>query len=157
MAFVVVQHLDPSRESFLPMLLQKTTQMNVAQARDGVVIKRNHVYVIPPNAHMIVSGSKLQLFPRPEFGLSLSVDCFLISLAEQRGKQAIAVILSGSASDGALGVKAIKSGGGIVFAQDELSSGVYGMPHSAAATGMVDFVLPPEKIAAKLGRLALQF
>ena len=157
MAFVVIQHMDRSAESLLPILLQKATQMNVSQAKDDTLIKPNQVYVIPPNTHMIVRGRKLQLFPRPEVGLSLSVDCFLISLAEQRGKQAIAVILSGSASDGALGVKAIKSEGGIVFAQDELSSGVYGMPHSAAATGMVDFVLPPEKIAAELGRLALQF
>ena len=156
MAFVVVQHLDRSCESLLAILLQKKTQMNVSQAKDGVLIKPNHVYVMPPNAHMIVSGRKLKLFLRPESGLSLSVNCFLISLAEQRGKQAIAVILSGMASDGTSGVKAIKSAGGIVFAQDELSAAVFGMPQSAAATGMVDFVLPPEKIAAKLGRIALR-
>ena len=154
MAFVVVQHLDPSRESFLPMLLQKTTQMNVAHAKDGVVIERNHVYVIPPNAHMIVRGTKLLLLPRPASPVAQSVNCFLVSLAEQRGNKAIAVILSGMASDGALGVKAIKSEGGIVFAQDEMSSRQFGMPQSAAATGLVDFILPPEKIAEELGRIA---
>lgn len=123
MALVVVQHMDRSCESLLPILLQKATQMNVSQAKDGVRIEPDHVYVIPPNTQMIVSG----------------------------GKDAIAVILSGMASDGSLGVKAIKSAGGIVFAQDEFSAGHFGMPHSAAATGLIDFVLPPEGIAAKLG------
>ena len=157
MAFVVVQHMDRSCESLLPILLQRKTPMNVSQVKDGVRIKPNHVYVIPPNAHMIVSGRKLQLFPRPESGLSLSVNCFLISLAEQRGKQAIAVILSGMGSDGTLGIKAIRSAGGMIFAQDELSAEVFGMPQSAASTGMVDFILPPEKIAEELTRIALLF
>lgn len=155
MAFVVVQHLDPTRESLLPMILQKATKMPVAHAKNGMTIEPNQVYVIPPNTHMIVSGTKLKLIPRPEGVHALAVNCFLNSLAEQRGNKAIAVILSGSASDGALGVQAIKSEGGIVFAQDEESAGHFGMPQSAAATGTVDFILPPEQIAAELSRVVL--
>ncbi|MBI3549225.1 MAG: PAS domain-containing protein [Elusimicrobia bacterium] len=155
MAFVVVQHLDPTRESLLPMILQKATEMPVAQAKNGVRILPNRVYVIPPNTHMIIVGGKLTLIPRPEGIHAMSVNCFLSSLADDRGNKAIAVILSGTASDGATGVKAIKSEGGIVFAQDEESAGHFGMPQSAAATGVVDFVLPPEKIAKELASIAL--
>jgi len=154
MAFVVVQHLDPSRESLLPMILQRATAMPVAQAKSGGLIAPNHVYVIPPNTHMVVSGDRLRLIPRPRGVLAMSVNCFLNSLAEERGNRAVAVILSGTASDGALGVKAIKSEGGLVFAQDEQSAGHYGMPQSAAATGVVDFILPPEKIAEELANIA---
>ncbi len=155
MAFVVVQHMDPARESLLPMILQKSTSMPVAQARDGGLIAPNCVYVIPPNTHMVVRGGRLKLLPRPEGMHGLSVNCFLNSLAEEMGNKAIAVILSGTASDGALGIQAIKSEGGLVFAQDEISAGYAGMPQSAAATGVVDFILPPEKIAEELANVAL--
>ena len=154
MGFVVVQHLDPTRESLLAGILQRATTMPVAQAVDGVVVRPNTVHIIPPNAHMRLEGDKLRLIPRPEGALALSVNCFLFSLAEQRGNRAIAVILSGTASDGTLGVKAIKAEGGLVFAQDENSAGHFGMPESAAATGVVDFVMPPEKIAAELATIA---
>jgi two-component system CheB/CheR fusion protein len=154
MAFVLVQHLDPSRESLLPGILQKSTVMPVAQAKDGIVIAPNRVYVIPPNTHMVVAGLTLELTARPGGGIARSVDCFLQSLAQERGNQAVAVILSGTASDGSAGVRAIKSEGGLVFAQDELSSGHFGMPESAAATGVVDFVLPPEKIADELAAIS---
>ncbi len=155
MAFVVVQHLDPKRESLLPLILQKATKMPVAHAVDGGEILPDHVYVIPPNTHMCVKGNTLKLLPRPEGISAMSVNCFLASLAAERGNKAIAVILSGTASDGALGVKAIKSEGGVVFAQDELSAGHFGMPHSAAATGVVDFIFPPEKIAAEIVQISL--
>lgn len=154
MAFVVVQHMDPARESLLPPLLQKATAMPVSQARDGAVIAPDRVYVIPPNTHMIVDAGRLRLIPRPAGIHAMSVNCFLNSLAEELGHKAVAVIMSGTASDGTLGVKAIKAEGGIVFAQDELSAGFSGMPHSAAATGVVDFVLPPEQIAAELVSIA---
>ena len=97
MAFVVIQHLDPTRESFLPEILQKSTSMPVAQAENGIVIRSDHVYVIPPNTHMGVADGKLELIPRPEGVHGLAVDYFLNSLAEERGNQAIAVILSGTA------------------------------------------------------------
>ncbi|UPT72404.1 MAG: PAS domain-containing protein [Elusimicrobiota bacterium] len=154
MAFVVVQHLDPTRASLLAQILQKETAMPVKEAVDGARIAPDHVYVIPPNTHMCIHKDALKLIPRPEGVQALAVNCFLYSLAEERGNKAIAVILSGSASDGALGVKAIKAEGGLVFAQDEKSSGHFGMPQSAAATGVVDFVLPPEKIAAELADMA---
>ncbi len=150
MAIVVVQHMDPSRESLMPQILQNTTELPVAQAKNGTVVRPNRVYIIPPNTHMRIHGNHLKLVPRPEGVHAMSVNCFLYSLAEQRGNKAIAVILSGTADDGALGVKAIKEEGGVVFAQDESSSGFFGMPESAAATGVVDFILPPEKIAAEL-------
>ncbi len=155
MAFVVVQHLDPSRKSLMAMLLQKATAMPVSEARNGAVILPNRVYVIPPNTHMCVRADALRLMPRPQGIHALAVNCFLYSLAEERGNKAIAVILSGTASDGSLGVKAIKAEGGVVFAQDEQSAGFFGMPQSAADTGMVDFILPPEGIAKELAHIAL--
>ena len=154
MAFVLVQHLDPTRASLLPEILQKVTSMPVVQARDRLLIAPNSVYIIPPNTHMTVRGRSLRLVPRPTGVHAMSVNCFLTSLAEECGNQAVAVILSGTASDGALGVQAIKSEGGVVFAQDEQSSGFFGMPESAAATGVVDFVLPPEKIAEELASMS---
>lgn len=153
LAFVVVQHLDPDRESLLPQLLQRSTSMPVAQAKNGAVVVPNRVYVIPPGVHMCIKDGRLALKPRPAGIHALAVDCFLNSLAEERGSRAIAVILSGTASDGALGVRAVKAGGGLVFAQDEASAGHSGMPLSAEATGAVDFVLSPEAIAAELARV----
>jgi two-component system CheB/CheR fusion protein len=154
MAFVVIQHLDPVRESLLPQILQRATPMPVTHAEDAMRILPDHVYIIPPGVHMSVKTGKLELHPRPEGVLAVAVDYFLTSLAEDRGNNAIAVILSGTANDGSAGVKAIKSEGGIVFAQDEASAAHGGMPHSAAATGTVDYILPPEKIAAELARIA---
>ncbi|MDP3540883.1 MAG: chemotaxis protein CheB [Elusimicrobiota bacterium] len=154
MTFVVVQHLDPSRKSLMAMLLQRATSMPVSEARNGGAVLPNRVYVIPPNTHMCVRDNALRLIPRPAGVHALAVNCFLHSLAEERGNKAIAVILSGTASDGSLGVKAIKAEGGVVFAQDEESAGFFGMPQSAADTGMVDFVLAPEGIAKELAHIA---
>ncbi len=154
MAFVFIQHLDPTRKSLLPMILQKATRMPVEQAKDRMLIEPNHVYIIPPNAHMGVVEGRLRLTPRPIGISATSVTYFFDSLAEDRGNNAIAVVLSGSASDGALGLKAIKAEGGLVFAQDEGSAAHSGMPHSAAETGLVDFILPPEGIAAELANLS---
>jgi|CXWL01.1.fsa_nt_gi two-component system CheB/CheR fusion protein len=154
MAFVVVQHMDPQRESLLPVILQKTTTMHVLQAKDGSVVAPNRVYVIPPNTHMIVKGGALRLIAAP--ARATSVNCFLDSLAEECGGKAIAVILSGTANDGSLGIAAVKAAGGVVFAQDKQSAQHFGMPQSAAATGVVDFILPPEKIAAELTAIALR-
>jgi two-component system CheB/CheR fusion protein len=154
MAFVVVQHLDPSRKSLMAMLLQKATSMPVTEARNGAAVLPDRVYVIPPNTHMCVRDNALRLIPRPQGVHALAVNCFLYSLAEERGNKAIAVILSGTADDGALGIKAIKSEGGVVFAQDEQSAGFFGMPQNAADTGVVDFILPPEGIAAELAHIS---
>ena len=151
MAFVVIQHLDPHHESILPQLLSRETAMPLSQASDGTTLSPNQVYVIPPNAAMTLSGLALTLTPRESGGTA--VDVFLRSLAVSRRNTAVAVILSGTGSDGALGVQAITEEGGIVFAQEPASARFDGMPRSAIGTGCVDFVLPPEGIAAEIARI----
>jgi len=154
MAYVLVQHLDPSHESALTELLAKATEMPVRQVTDATPVEPNHVYVIPPNVDMIISRGILRLTARTETrGYHMPIDRFLRSLAEDQGSNAIGVILSGTASDGTLGLAATKAEGGITFAQDEKSAKFDGMPQSAIAAGCVDFVLPPEAIGRKLERI----
>ena len=152
MAFVFIQHLAPGHESMLPQLLSRESAMPVSQVEDGTVLAPNHVYVIPPNAAMTISGLVLALKSRGAVGTT--IDGFLRSLAESRKSLAIAVILSGTGSDGTLGVQAVAEEGGVVFAQDPFSAKFDGMPRSAIATGCVDFVLPAAEIAAELARVA---
>ena len=151
MAFVFIQHLAPRHESMLAHLLSRETAMCVNEVADGAVLSPNQVYVIPPNAAMTISGLTLFLKPRETAGTA--IDGFLRSLAAGQKSRAIAVILSGTGSDGALGVQAIAEEGGVVFVQDT-SAKFDGMPRSAIATGCVDFVLPPEAIGAELVRIA---
>src|ERR1041385_6453162 len=138
MGFVVVTHLDPTHDSILSELLSRKTNMPVMQVVDGVAVRPNSIYVIPPNALMEMRNGALKLLPRSAHEQHMPVDCFLRSLAAERGERAIGVILSGSASDGALGIAAIKAAGGVTFAQDEESAKYPGMPQSAIATGAVD-------------------
>src|SRR5438270_10508084 len=153
-AYVLVQHLDPTHESALTELLTKTTEMPVREVTDATLVEPNHVYVIPPNVDMVISQGILRLTPRTETcGHHMPIDRFLSSLAEDKGSNAIGVILSGTASDGTLGLATIKAEGGITFAQDEKSAKFDGMPQSAIAAGCVDFVLPPEAIGRKLERI----
>jgi two-component system CheB/CheR fusion protein len=153
MAFVLVQHLAPTHPSALAEILSRTTTMPVLEVVDEPTVQPNHVYVIPPARNMVISGGRLQLFPRPSAGVHHPVDEFFRSLAEDRKHGAIGVVLSGTASDGTLGLEAIKAEGGITFAQDG-SARHEGMPHSAIASGMVDFVLLPDSIARELVRIA---
>ncbi len=155
MAFVLVQHLAPRHESMLTELLSRATSMPVNEVIDGTPVEPNHVYVIPPNTDMAILQSGLRLLPRPEgHGQQhMPIDHFLRSLAEDQKSRAIGVILSGTASDGALGLKAIKAEGGITFAQDEATAKYHGMPRSAIAAGYVDFILPPNAIAQELTRI----
>jgi len=154
LALVLVQHLDPGHESLLAKLLSKATAMPVAEVEEGMEVEKNHVYVIPPNKTMGIRNGTLHLMARGEpTAKHLPIDHFLTSLAEDRGNRAIGVILSGTASDGTLGLKAIKAEGGITFAQDIKSAKYDGMPRSAIAAGCVDFVLPPEAIASELTRI----
>jgi len=154
MAYVLVQHLDPTHESILTELLSKTTSMPVLEVRNNMSLKPDHVYVIPPNTKMTIGRGVLRLVKgRREVGVQHSIDHFLESLARDRGPQAIGVILSGSASDGTLGMEEIKSEGGITFAQDD-SAKYDSMPRSAISSGCVDFVLPPSKIAYELEKMA---
>ena len=152
-AYVLLQHLDPSHESMLQELLQKVTNIPVLEITDNIKVEPNHIYVIPSNKMMVASDGVLLLAPRSaksKIERNLPIDLFFSSLAEVHQSHAIGVILSGTASDGTLGLKAIKDHGGITFAQDEASAAYEGMPHSAAQAGVVDFILPPEKIPQKL-------
>lgn len=156
MAFVLVQHLDPKHHSLLAELLSKKTAMTVKEVTDGMTVERDHVYVIPPNATMSISGRTLLLGPREEElrGAHMSIDHFMRSLAEAQGNRAIGVILSGSGTDGTLGMAEIQAQGGVTFAQDETSAKYDRMPRSAIAAGCVDYVLPPKSIARELARIA---
>src|SRR5882757_9428970 len=152
-AYVIIQHLSPSHQSILPELLERKTLMKVYQVADGMHIHPDCVYVIPPNAYMSIVDSKLTLSPRVKTdGGYHSIDHFLIALADVYQNNAIAVILSGTATDGTEGFRAIKAEGGITFAQDATAK-FRGMPDNAASSGHIDFVLPPEKIAAELETL----
>jgi len=154
MAYVLVQHLDPSHESALADLLARATEMPVRQVTDATPVEPNHVYVIPPNVDMTISQGTLRLTPRTETrGHHMPIDRFLRSLAEDQRSNAIGIILSGTASDGTLGLAAIKAEGGITFAQDERSAKFDGMPQNAIAAGCVDFVLPPDAIGRELARI----
>jgi two-component system CheB/CheR fusion protein len=153
MAYVLVQHLDPRHGSALPELLARATRMPVHLVTNGMSVEPDHVYVIPPNTTMRLEGGLLHLERRAEFGHHMPIDFFFRSLAASRGSRAVAVILSGTASDGTLGLKTIKSEGGIAFAQDATAR-YDGMPRNAIAAGCVDFVLPPEGIAKELVRLS---
>ncbi len=153
MAYVLVQHLDPSHESMLPELLQKVTSLPVLEIADDIKVEPNHIYVLPSNKMMVATDGILLLTPRQlkdKSSRNLPIDLFFTSLAEVHQSHAIGVVLSGTATDGTLGLKAIKDHGGITFAQDEASAAYDGMPHSAAQAGVVDFILPPEKIPEKL-------
>jgi two-component system, chemotaxis family, CheB/CheR fusion protein len=152
-ALVLVQHLDPHHESMLTQLLSRATALPVENVRDGIVPQANRVYVIPANYSMMLTDGALRLHPRGTGSTAMPIDVFFRSLAVAEGSKAVGVILSGTASDGTLGLKAIKAAGGITFCQDVDSAKYDGMPRSAIAAGCVDFVLPPRDIAQELVRL----
>ena len=155
MAFVLIQHLHPEYPSALTEILSRATSMPVQEVVDGMDVEPDHVYIIPPNTYLGILHGVLHLMPRSTIGgQNLPIDYFFRHLAEDLGNMAIGVILSGTASDGVLGLKAIEAEGGITFAQDESSAKYDGMPHSAIAAGCVNFILPPDKIAVELSRIA---
>ncbi|MBD2299329.1 PAS domain-containing protein [Nostoc sp. FACHB-190] len=155
MAFVLIQHLDPNQKSLLTEILAKTTQMPVCEVQNGMLVEPNQVYVIPPNRKMTLLKGVLQLTPREKIhGKYMPADAFFASLAAEIGSKAISVVLSGSDGDGAQGSEAIKAAGGITFAQCEASAQFSSMPNTAIATGDVDFILPPHKIAEELAKIA---
>ncbi|GGW42508.1 chemotaxis protein CheB [Arenibacter certesii] len=157
MAYVLVQHLDPTHESILQELLQKVTPIPVLEVTDDIKVVPDHVYIIPSNKMMIANNGQLELSPRPEKGVNernMPIDLFFRSLAEVHQSHSIGVVLSGTATDGTLGLKAIKDNGGITFAQDEESAAYGGMPKNAVQAGVVDFILPPGDIPKKLMEVA---
>jgi two-component system CheB/CheR fusion protein len=154
-AFVLVQHLDPNHESILAELLGNFTAMTVMQVHSELPVRPDHVYVIPPNATMVIVDGILRV-SRPVQERSYRrkpIDAFFVSLAENMRDQAIGVILSGADSDGTLGLEAIKAEGSITFAQNDTAK-FDAMPRSAIAAGAVDFVLAPQGIAHELAVLA---
>jgi len=154
LALVLVQHLDPEHESALAQLLSKATALPVVEAANSLAIEPDHIYVIPANATLRIAQGVLKLAPREAgSGASRTIDAFFEALADDQRERAIGVILSGTASDGTLGLEAIKAEGGITFAQDETAR-FDSMPRSAIAAGCVDFVLSPERIAKELARIA---
>ncbi|MGC2225229.1 MAG: chemotaxis protein CheB, partial [Methylocella sp.] len=151
MAFILVQHLDPTHESMMVNLLAGHTSMTARQATDGMLIEREYLYVIPPGTYLSVGQGALHLSqPQARHGARLPFDFLLHSLAEECGTRAICVILSGTGADGSLGLKAVKEKGGFVIAQDPGEAGYDGMPRSAIMTGAVDLVLPVAKIPGAL-------
>lgn len=149
-AFVVIQHLSPDHKSMMDNLLARYTAMPVRVAEHDTALAADAVFLIPPGKLMRVAQERLQLGPKPEQGLSLPIDVFFESLAEQAGDRALAVVLSGTGSDGSRGIAAVNAAGGFVFVQDPTSARFDGMPRSAIATGLVDVVAPTEELAARL-------
>jgi len=153
MAFILVQHLDPTHDSMMAELLSGATAMTVEQAQDGMLPQADHVYIIPPGTYLSLLHGRLSLSaPVARHGARLPFDFLLKSLAASAGPQAACVILSGGGADGAIGAQAIKAAGGLVIAQDPAEADHDGMPRSAIATGAVDFVLPAAEIGGELLR-----
>lgn len=151
MGFIVIQHLSPDYKSLMVELLSKRTPMTVCRAEDGMPVLPNQVYLIPPKKVLTIFHGKLLLTDQEHTrGPNLPIDIFFKSLAEDQGEKAIAVVLSGTGSDGTRGIRTIKEYGGMVMVQDEDSAKFNGMPRAAASTGLVDFVLPPEKMPSQM-------
>lgn len=150
-AFVVIQHLDPTRKSIMPELLQRTTLMKVTQASNGMEVKPNCVYVIPPNKDLsMLHGSLFLLDPIASRGLRLPIDFFFRALANDQNERAVGVILSGMGSDGTLGLRAIKENAGVSVVQSPEFAKFDSMPYSAINTGLADIVAPAEALPEQI-------
>lgn len=157
MSFIVVSHLDPNHISIMPELIQKSTKMKLFQAEDGMVLEPNHVYVAPANRDLAILHGTIQLIePLEPHGFRLPIDFFFKSLSEDLGEKAICIILSGMASDGSEGLKAVKSELGMVMIQDPKSAKFDGMPNSAIKTGLADYILIPEDMPGQLMKYTSQ-
>ncbi len=154
MAYVYIQHLSPTHESFLPEIIQRKTKMTVHQVKDNMRVEKDHIYVIPAKNNLSIVDGKLRLVKQDKNKghITHSIDYFLSSLAPLYQQNSIGILLSGTGTDGTMGMMAIKAEGGITFAQDE-SAKYQDMPHHAATMGYVDFVMNPEKIAQELALL----
>lgn len=153
MAFVLIQHLDPKHKSILSELVRRYTRMPVWEVEDGMMVAPNSVYVIPPNRNMAILHRKLHLLEQSDIsGLRTPIDFFFRSLAEDLKEKAICIVLSGTGTEGAMGLRAVKGEGGMVMVQEPESAKYDGMPRSAIGTGLVDYILPPGKMAEQLIR-----
>ncbi len=151
LAFVLIPHLDPAHASMMPDLLKRFTRIKVVEAEDGVAVRPNEAYIIPPNKDLAIYHRTLQLtLPEKSRGLRMPIDSFFRSLAEDLGDKAVCIILSGTGTDGTMGLRAVHGAGGLTMVQEAGTAKYEGMPKSALATGMADFVLPVEKMPAQL-------
>jgi two-component system CheB/CheR fusion protein len=156
-AFIVVSHLDPNHISIMPELIQKFTKMKLFQAEDGMIVEPNHVYIAPPNRDLAILHRTIQLIePLETHGFRLPIDFFFKSLSADLGEKAICIILSGMASDGTAGLRAVKNELGMVMVQDPETAKFDGMPRSAIKTGLADYILPPEEMPSQLIKYTLQ-
>src|SRR5688572_10291729 len=154
MAYVYIQHLDPTHKSMLSDILARTTKMKVLEAKHLLKIVPDHLYIIPPNRDMNITNGTLTLNQRKaKPNVHMPIDQFFFSLAEKQKEHSVGIVLSGNAHDGTLGLKAIKTAGGFTFAQDE-SAKFQSMPKSAISEGVVDMVLSPKDIAKELERIS---
>ena len=157
-AYILVQHLEPSHESLLVDILQKVTRIPVLEITNNVRVEPDHVYVIPANKLLTANDGRLELNPRgPKNEKNMPIDVFFTSLSEVHQSHAIGVVLSGTATDGTLGLKAIKDHGGFTFAQEQQSAAFDSMPQSAIDADVVDFILAPEDIPLQVSKLLETF
>lgn len=155
--FVIIQHLSPDYKSLMVELLSKHTDMQVIKAEDGIAVTPNTVFILPPKKIITIYDGRLELKEKdPKAPINLPIDIFFSSLAKDKGDQAIGIILSGTGSDGTRGVRVIKECGGLIMVQEESSAKFDGMPRSAMATGVVDFVIKPDEMPAELQRYVNQ-
>ena len=151
LAFVIIQHLSPKHKSIMASILAKHTRMTVREIEDGTKIEPNCVYLNPPDKNVAVFNRTLHLLEPVKSGtINMPIDFFFRSLSENEKEKAIGIIVSGTASDGTMGIKAIKGEGGMVMVQDPAAAKYDGMPRSAIETGLVDFILPVEKMPHQL-------
>ncbi len=151
MAFIIVMHFDPASKSLMSEILNRYTQMKAVQVEEGMKVEPNNIYIIPPNKDMaILRGVLYLLEPVVRKGIRHPIDFFLRSLADDKREKSICIILSGTGTEGTLGLKAVKGEDGIVMVQDVKSAAYDGMPASAIATGLADYILPPEKMPEQL-------
>ena len=155
LGFVVVQHLSPDYKSLMADILAKHTEMPVRQAEDGMPVRPDHVYLIPPKKNLTIQSGRLVLSDYDPSALNHPIDLFFSSLAEEKKEHAIVVVLSGTGTDGTNGVKAVKERGGLVIAQAPESAKFDGMPRSAISTGLADFILSPQEIAEEILNFSL--
>lgn len=155
MAYVVVQHLSPKYRSLLAQLLGRETEIKIEEIKDGMVVEKNTIYITPPNKDVLIKNSTLRLRkPSSPVGPKPSVNAFFVSLSEDKGEHAIGIILSGTGTDGAHGIRALKANAGYTIVQDPETAKYDGMPKSAIATGCVDRLTTPEKIGMELASIA---
>lgn len=154
MCYVIAQHLDPKRPSLLVPLLSRHTQLSIMEVHDGIELDNEKIYIIPPNSDAQYRNGHLFLTEPSEVGPKPSIDLFFSSLAEEKGRNTIGVILSGTGTDGAHGIRAIKAAGGFTIVQEESTAKFDGMPHAAIVTGVVDLILPPASIGRELSKLS---